>query len=102
FRAGDRGVTMVKADVALTQASPPHMRRRGAGRIKKRNHARGSSLDASGQSQAVLALSSSSCIRAPAIMHDRSDVSITMSKPRFTAPAANAALAQCITHLIPA
>ena len=36
-------------------------------------------------------LSSSSCIRAPATMHDRSDVSITMSKPRFTAPAANAA-----------
>jgi hypothetical protein len=37
-------------------------------------------------------LNSSSCIRAPAIMHDRSDVSITVSKPRFTAPAANAVL----------
>ncbi len=35
-------------------------------------------------------------------MHDKSDVSITMSKPRLTAPAANAALAQCMTHLMPA
>jgi len=51
--------------------------------------------------QAVLDLSSLSCIRAPATMHDRSDVSITMSKPRFTAPAANAAPAQCMTHLMP-
>ena len=31
-----------------------------------------------------------------------SEVSITMSKPRFTAPAAKAALAQCMTHLMPA
>ena len=62
---------------------------------------RKSRTDASSQPQAVLDLSSSSCARAPATMHDASDVSITMSKPRFTAPAANAAPAQCMTHLMP-
>src|SRR5215475_15156202 len=51
--------------------------------------------------QAVAALSSSSWRRAPAIIDARSDVSMTISKPRFTAPAANAALAQCMTALIP-
>ena len=35
-------------------------------------------------------------------MQDRSDVSITISNPRFTAPAANGAAAQCMTHLMPA
>src|SRR5262245_48032163 len=52
-------------------------------------------------SQAVLALNSSSWSRAPVIMHERSDVSITISNPRFTAPAANDALAQCMTALMP-
>src|SRR5262245_47378936 len=50
---------------------------------------------------AVAALRSSSCLRAPAIIDARSDVSITMSKPRFTAPAAKPALAQCMTALMP-
>src|SRR5690349_20654100 len=42
--------------------------------------------------QAVAALSLSSWRRAPAIIDARSDVSMIMSKPRFTAPAANSAL----------
>src|SRR6185369_4754212 len=51
--------------------------------------------------QAVAAFRSSSWRRTPAIIDARSEVSITMSNPRFTAPAAKAALAQCMTALMP-
>src|SRR5438128_1810189 len=50
---------------------------------------------------AVAAFRSSSWRRAPATIEARSEVSMTRSKPRFTAPAAKAALAQCMHALMP-
>src|SRR5256884_982685 len=51
--------------------------------------------------QAVAAFRSSSWRRTPAIIEARSEVSMTRSKPRFTEPAAKAALAQCMQALMP-